>query len=512
MNWLFVVQCAIAIVWSSAADIKEEENVLVLTDANFDDALKEHKLLMVEFYAPWCGHCKALAPEYSKAAGQLKDESSDIRLAKLDATAEEKAASKFEIEGYPTLKLFQDGKPMEYMGGNDAKSIVAWLKKKTGPPAKQLKTAEDAQEFIKSADVAVVGFFEDEASDDAKAFIEVAKEKDDVLFAVTSTKDVYNELKMKKDGVILFKKFDEGRNEYDGKMAKDDLVKFIDEKSVPLVSEFSQEMAEKLFGGDTKDFCVLMVSKKAEGFKKLIDALKVPAEKFRGKVVFLYVDVDVEGNDQIAEYFGVLKEKVPALRIIKMADDVVKYKPESEDFTSSAIEKFTQDYLDKKLKPFLMSQDVPTDWDKEPVKVLVGKNFDEVAKNPEKDVIVEFYAPWCGHCKALEPIWAELGKKYESNDKIVVAKMDATANELEDVKVESFPTIQLFPAGKDAKPISFYGERKLEAITKFLDSGGKEGAGEPPKDDFGGEEGDMELPEGGSEEDHGDHGDEHDEL
>ena len=153
-----------------AEEITKEEGVLVLTEKNFEQALSENEFVLVEFYAPWCGHCKALAPEYAKAAGQLAEKDSPVKLGKVDATEEGPLAEKFEVRGYPTLKFFKNGKPMEYNGGRTADTIITWVEKKTGPPAVTLDSVDAAKKFIEDNEIAVVGFFADMESDAAKAF------------------------------------------------------------------------------------------------------------------------------------------------------------------------------------------------------------------------------------------------------------------------------------------------------------------------------------------------------
>merc|ERR1711994_492180 len=171
------------------------------------------------------------------------------------------------------------------------------------------------------------------------------------------------------------------------------------------------------------------------------------------------VDADEEDHKRILEFFGMKEDEVPGMRLIRLEEDMAKYRPESGALEEANVRKFVQDFLDGKLKQHLLSEEVPEDWDKEGVKVLV-----------------EFYAPWCGHCKQLAPTWDKLGEKYKDHENIVIAKMDSTANELETVKVQGFPTIKYFMAG-DNKVIDYNGERTLEGFKKFLESGGKDGAG-----------------------------------
>jgi len=89
---------------------------------------------------------------------QLAEEGSGIKLAKVDATVESSLGEKFEVRGYPTLKFFRNGKAGDYGGGRTADEIVAWLKKKTGPPAVSLASQEDLDALM-TDDVTVVGFF-----------------------------------------------------------------------------------------------------------------------------------------------------------------------------------------------------------------------------------------------------------------------------------------------------------------------------------------------------------------
>ena len=106
-----------------------DSDVIALTDANFHDELAKHPAALVEFYAPWCGHCKALKPAYDEAAAMLKKENSKAVLVKVDATANREVAQENNVNGFPTIKLFRDGEfETDYDGGRDVYDIVEYMR------------------------------------------------------------------------------------------------------------------------------------------------------------------------------------------------------------------------------------------------------------------------------------------------------------------------------------------------------------------------------------------------
>ena len=115
----------------------DDSDVVVLTPANFTETINAHKHILVEFYAPWCGHCKQMKPEYGAAAKKLKRTHPEVTIAKFDAVAEgaEDIAKEYNIEGFPTMKWFVDGVPHpKDCQVREAQEIVKWVAKKSGPP------------------------------------------------------------------------------------------------------------------------------------------------------------------------------------------------------------------------------------------------------------------------------------------------------------------------------------------------------------------------------------------
>uniref|UniRef100_A0A1D1YIZ3 protein disulfide-isomerase n=1 Tax=Anthurium amnicola TaxID=1678845 RepID=A0A1D1YIZ3_9ARAE len=224
-------------------------NVLELTPNNFDEIVGKDKFALVEFFAPWCGHCKNLAPVYEQLADSFLHAKDKLVIAKVDADNHKDLGGRFQVTGYPTLKWFDKGatNPEEYDKGRDLESLISFIEQKSGVKSK-----------VKKA-----------------------------MTAVTE---------------------------------------------------------------------------------------------------------------------------------------------------------------------------------------LSSNNFDKIALDPEKNILVEFYAPWCGHCKNLAPTYEKVAQDYAQESGCIVANMDATKNEevAKKYDVKGFPTIKFFPKGENKTAINYQDGRSEQDFVKFL--------------------------------------------
>ena len=135
----------------SILSVSASSSVLDLIPSNFDQVvLKSDKPALVEFFAPWCGHCKTLAPIYEELAANFASAGGKVSIAKVDADDHKSLGKRFGVQGFPTLKWFdgKSDKPVDYSGGRDLESLTKFVTEKTGLKPKAKKATKSQVEML----------------------------------------------------------------------------------------------------------------------------------------------------------------------------------------------------------------------------------------------------------------------------------------------------------------------------------------------------------------------------
>lgn len=154
-------------------------------------------------------------------------------------------------------------------------------------------------------------------------------------------------------------------------------------------------------------------------------------------------------------------------QILFLNEKTEKFRYSSSEITAETLATFVSQASSGELEPFLKSAPVPESND-EPVKVVVGTTFRQYVTDSDKEVLVKFYAPWCGHCKTLAPHYDEAAQRLLNNPNIILIKVDSTENEVAGVDIQGFPTVKFWGKDKSVGPIDFDGERTADGIVQWL--------------------------------------------
>ncbi|XP_019635970.1 PREDICTED: protein disulfide-isomerase A4-like [Branchiostoma belcheri] len=450
------------------------EAVVTLTEDNFDEFVNDNAITLVEFYAPWCGHCKKLAPEYEKAAQVLSRDG--ILLGKVDATQESDLAKRFDVSGYPTLKIFRKGKAYEYKGPREERGIVSHMIEQSGPSSDEYKSLKNLKNFVTS-DAVIVGFFENDQDPLFQTYLDSGNDlRDAYEFGHTFDAEARSFYKVN-PGTVTIIQPEKFQSKYEPKIrifdkadaTIKDLQDWYSDNIRPLVGELTTLNENKRYG-EARPLVVVFYD--VDFSFEYREATQI----WRRKV--LEVAKDHRDVTFVIAKEDLQQAKLRELELDDSGEEVNvglydttnrKYRMEPDEFSEDTLREFVEAFKNGELKPVIKSQPVPKK--QGAVTTVVGKNFEKIVMDKSKDVLIEFYAPWCGHCKKLEPIYKELGKKYKNAKDLVIAKMDATANDIPDsaFEVQGFPTIFFVKKNDKKNPMKFDGDRDLDGFVKYLE-------------------------------------------
>jgi protein disulfide-isomerase A1 len=319
-----------------------------------------------------------------------------------DDRVETKLASQFGIKGFPTLKWFKNGKPSDYNGGRTEAEIVSWINKKSGPAVHTIRTEDDLLKFQESHNVFTLGLFGSADSDSAKKFSQLASSDELHVFAVSTEEQVRNKLGVASDTVVVIKNFDDLRSDLSvaGGFDNDEVATFVMGSSTPLIQEFTAEASKGIFSNPITKHVLFFTNKNSDHHKTVMDAYRAAAGSFKGRLLFVNVP---STESRVMEFFGLTAADVPRTVLADLNPEggqMKKYMYAGEH-SVEAFSAYADQFLAGQLVPTLKSEPVGPNDTAGSVVVLRGESFADIVLNNDKDVFVEFYAPWCGHCKKL---------------------------------------------------------------------------------------------------------------
>jgi protein disulfide isomerase len=440
-----------------------------------------------------CVLCDLLERELEGAADiiQRTHAGEPIPIVKVEASRDNALAVRYGVPTFPTVKLFGNGQELSrpYRGGYQRAEIAEYLMQATQPVASHVETLEAARKLVPEKDgglpedspIIIFGFFKKVNADWAELEKAEQELKDSRLFQfVHASRDEILNFYGHRNTFVIFKPGSAEPAAWPSAKPFDvtSVLQFVATHGMPPVAVLNASTAY-LYRQSTKPVLRLYT-----------DLYKVDHENQRNYYMRRLAAVASRVPEMQFTLAGVDSGDPPGedLRQLGYSEKTAelggafaifhqgrRYRPHDalQSFDAAAIEEFCREFFDKPQAPFLRSQPVSQALPVDNVRDLVGHTVRDAISDESKWVLLLAYAPWCGHCQKLMPVWHELGRAVAADTalaaKVVVAKIDAAANEMpRGYAVQAYPTVFLAAPGSKDAPVQYEGERTVEGYLEYL--------------------------------------------
>eukprot|EP01050_Picozoa_sp_SAG11_P005282 SAG11_NODE_365_length_10153_cov_3.204695_7_plen_669_part_00 len=482
-------------------------------DISFNATSYASPLMLVEFFAPWCGHCKAFRPVFEEACEELREEKRRVMCAEVDATRSIALSERFQVKSYPTLKMFRHGVPYETPALKSADAVVKFISEQSLPGFTTVENVEDLQAIFntnqrKEISDRFVLFCLEKASLKDPGIMNLFSHVVNVLrgrisFALSTEKSLCSAIGPHESiSVVLDQRFasayeqavqsaDIGAfNETDpdlrfangNKVGKAlEVLEWVRGRLKPLVGFLTSQNYEAVWrqkrpllvafaeGNYSTDFSIA-----DSMLRNYRDNILPVAEKFSKYMYFAMAEPD--DTDGLLDQFGMVDMQGIAIGVYGKDGSKHKMKRNGDAFDALSLDSFVTEFFNGKTIPFMKSAPLPSAaaLEQSDSMIVVGDSFEDIVLDETADVLIMMYSPTCPHCKQLLPHYEQLAAKFSQlgADSVIIAKMDATVNDpMPGYPVLAYPTIYIAPRGNKKAPVMYSQmARSPEDFVKFIAS------------------------------------------
>ena len=479
---------------NSKKKYNRDNTVIILEDSNFQKITSSIDILVL-FYKNDDFNCKQFLPTYTQASITLRNHKPRLNFGKIECNTNSISCGRENLDRIPTIKYFKKGKSYIYFGTSDIEGILKFMWKNTLPPVSELMTLAEISDFKNTHEITVIYFGNE------KNIINIlndhALDDSDIFYASTDFQRAYEIYNVKKNTIILYKKYGEERTEISGKLTTDGIINFIKKNSIDKILE-GTERTVKIIWGMQQPGLFLFIDRKDQKTPFLKRVFNEIAEKMGNRINIVIMGIELPMEQKINQMCMVKPQDLPTIRIYdprKGPTTFYLFNKRLPMNTTNIID-FTEKFLKGKLQYYKMSEEIPK-VQRGYLIEIVGITFDKEIFYNHQHVLVLFYHPYKAplfqsaidfmenfarklreneievYCnKMRDREGKDINKKVKINWKINVGMLDLSRNDpdLHTINYGELPCVQLFLEEDKNHPIRFDGELTDENLINFMET------------------------------------------